>query len=134
MFTFGHEMAHNMGCNHDKGARNKCNSADYRYGFRDPAGDYRSVLAYDCKKNQCDDNPGGTCTRLPFFSTPDKFLTDGRPMGNPDGVGVGVTNNARRINERAEYISNFYSRLSPTPPPMETQSVRSMLLFYTKKY
>ena len=29
-YSFGHELGHNMGCNHDKGTKDTCGSSDYR--------------------------------------------------------------------------------------------------------
>jgi len=78
-------------------------------GFRDPNGQYRSILSYSCATNECDSNPGGSCTRSQFFSNPDPAYTwAGGPMGAAAGSTLGETNNARRINERAQYISDFY--------------------------
>eukprot|EP00584_Thalassiosira_punctigera_P021909 CAMPEP_0172573712 /NCGR_PEP_ID=MMETSP1067-20121228/136328_1 /TAXON_ID=265564 ORGANISM="Thalassiosira punctigera, Strain Tpunct2005C2" /NCGR_SAMPLE_ID=MMETSP1067 /ASSEMBLY_ACC=CAM_ASM_000444 /LENGTH=555 /DNA_ID=CAMNT_0013366319 /DNA_START=337 /DNA_END=2005 /DNA_ORIENTATION=+ len=119
-YSFGHELGHNMGCNHDKGTHDSCGSSDYRYGFRAPDGRYRSVLSYSCATGQCDSNPGGACTRSPFFSNPDPAYTwSNGPMGNPAGVGIGETNNARRISERAGVISNFYAPAPTNEPTKE---------------
>lgn len=77
--------------------------------FRDPNGQYRSVLSYSCATNQCDSNPGGSCTRSQFFSNPDPAYTwNGGPMGAAAGSSLGETNNAKRITERAQHISDFY--------------------------
>mmetsp|Transcript_25872 Transcript_25872/g.54682 ORF Transcript_25872/g.54682 Transcript_25872/m.54682 type:complete len:878 (+) Transcript_25872:275-2908(+) len=117
-YSFGHELGHNMGCNHDKGTSNACGSSDYRYGYRGTNGQYRSILSYSCATGQCDNNPGGSCTRMQFFSNPDpSFLWDGNPMGNAAGVGIGETNNAKKINDVAGYIANMYGDVQPTPPP-----------------
>jgi len=117
-YSFAHELGHNMGCNHDKGTTGRCGSSDYRYGYRDPNSQYRSILSYPCKSGQCDENPGGSCSRALFFSTPDpNYQWNGKPMGVAKGVGIGETNNAKRINERAEHISKFYESAVATPPP-----------------
>lgn len=80
-----------------------------RYGYRDPNGQFRSILSYSCKKNQCDDyDSNGPCTRLPFFSNPN-LKWNGQPMGYDAGSIIGETNNARRINERAEYVASLYT-------------------------
>ena len=79
-YSFAHELAHNMGALHDKGTADACGSTDYRYGYRDPNGAYRSILSYSCRTDQCDNNSGaGPCTRSPFFSNPDRQW-NGLPM------------------------------------------------------
>mmetsp|Transcript_9556 Transcript_9556/g.20665 ORF Transcript_9556/g.20665 Transcript_9556/m.20665 type:complete len:510 (+) Transcript_9556:277-1806(+) len=117
-YSFAHELGHNMGCNHDKGTTGRCGTSNYRYGYRDPNSQYGSILSYPCKSGQCDEHPGGSCTRAKFFSTPDpNYLWNGRPMGRPRGHSLGETNNAKTINDRAEHISNFYESAEPAPPP-----------------
>ncbi|KAI2492460.1 Metallo-peptidase family M12B Reprolysin-like [Fragilaria crotonensis] len=46
-YSFGHEIGHNMGCNHD--IRNAGGaSGGYNYGYQDPSARFRSILAYQC--------------------------------------------------------------------------------------
>ena len=118
-FSFGHELGHNMGAHHDRGTTNTCGDSDFRYGYRDPAGQYRSILAYSCATGQCDNNPGGSCTRSQFFSHPDPTGWNGKPAGYSVGDPLGETNNAKRINDSASVIAGFYD--DPTNPP-PTQS------------
>ena len=118
-FSFGHELGHNMGAHHDRGTTNTCGNSDYRYGYRDPAGQYRSILAYSCATGQCDNNPGGSCTRSQFFSHPDPTGWNGKPAGYSSGDPLGETNNAKKINDSAAIIAGFYD--DPTNPP-PTQS------------
>lgn len=93
-----------------------------RYGYRDPNGQFRSILSYSCKKNQCDDyDSNGPCTRLPFFSNPN-LKWNGQPMGYDAGSIIGETNNARRINERAEYVAGLYTRPEEPEIPEITTS------------
>ena len=91
-YSFGHEIAHNMGCKHDRGTQNQCWAGGYNYGFRDPKGRFRSIMAYDCKSGQCDGNAGGGCPRLQGFSSP-KLTVNGSPFG------TWKNDNARRLND-----------------------------------
>ena len=56
-YTFGHEIGHNFGSNHDRGSRNECTTSGYSYGYRDPQAEFRSILASDCVADQCTGNP-----------------------------------------------------------------------------
>jgi len=100
-FSFGHEISHNMGCNHDRGAKNKCGSGGYAYGFRDPDAEFRSILAYSCKQGQCDNNKGNGCTRVQRFSNT-KELYNGKIIGTAD------SDNARQINDVKATIAAWY--------------------------
>ena len=53
-YTFGHEIGHNLGLNHDRGTKEACSSSNYNYGYRDPNAAFRSIMAYNCKSGQCD--------------------------------------------------------------------------------
>jgi len=115
-FSFGHEIGHNMGCNHDKGTSNACSNSNYNYGWRDPQAQFRSILAYNCNSGQCDNNAGGGCTRVQRFSNPN-YLYNGKAIGSPEH------DNARRINDVKATIAAYYTSVpagptsSPTPAP-----------------
>ena len=96
-----------MGAHHDRGTTG-CNSG-YNYGFRGVTSSYRSILAYSCRTDQCDNNPYSGCTRLPFFSNP-TLTFDGKDMGNS------LTDNARVINENALYIAGQLPPAGPVVP------------------
>ena len=100
-------IGHNMGAHHDRGTTG-CNSG-YNYGFRGVTSSYRSILAYSCRTDQCDNNPYSGCTRLPFFSNP-TLTFDGKDMGNS------LTDNARVINENALYIAGQLPPAGPVVP------------------
>jgi len=100
-FTFGHEIGHNFGCNHDKGSKNACNTNAYNYGYRNPQAEFRSILAYYCKSGQCDNNVNRFCPRIQRFSNPNyKF--------NGKAVGSTMADNARHINEVKAIVAAFY--------------------------
>ena len=109
-YSFGHEIAHNMGCRHDKGTTNACSSNDYQYGFRDPEGEFRTILAYACKTDQCDNIAATTpCTRIQRFSTSDQSI-----LYNGKVLGTSTVDNARKLNENAAIVAGYYG---PTPAP-----------------
>merc|ERR1719221_2167400 len=114
LYTFGHEIGHNFGCNHDKGTTNTCsNQAVYAYGYRDPQARFRSVMAYGCRTGQCDNNAGGYCTRAQMFSTPD-IQYNGLPIGAAD------VDNARRINEKRVEVAGYLPTRVGTPSATPT--------------
>merc|ERR1712157_427500 len=114
LYTFGHEIGHNFGCNHDKGTTNTCsNQAVYNYGYRDPQARFRSVMAYGCRTGQCDNNAGGYCTRAQMFSTPD-IQYNGLPIGAAD------VDNARRINEKRVEVAGYLPTRVGTPSATPT--------------
>jgi hypothetical protein len=56
-YSFGHEIGHNMGCNHDKASSGETTGTNF--GYRDPSAKFRSILAYDCSPS---------CPRIQYFS------------------------------------------------------------------
>ena len=109
----------NFGCNHDRGTKNACSSSSYSYGYRDPGASFRSILAYGCKSGQCDDNDGGSCTRVQRFSNTE-FQYNGKAIGGT------YANNARRINDKRVEVANYYD--SPTVSGC-SYSIESTLMF-----
>jgi len=101
-FSFGHEIGHNMGLNHDKGTSNACSNQAYNYGYRDPDAQFRSILAYSCRSGQCDNNAGnGRCTRVQRFSNPN-FGYNGSPIGTAN------IDNARQINDVRVQVAEYF--------------------------
>ena len=108
-YSFGHEIGHNLGCHHDRGATSSCSSSSYNFGWRDPNANFRSIMAYSCASGQCDGNPGGGCTRVKMFSN-SEFNYGTKAIGNAQN------DNARVINEVASQVAGYYTA-GPTPPP-----------------
>lgn len=100
-FSFGHEIGHNLGCNHDLGTKGACATSNYNYGWRDPNSMFRTVMAYNCRSGQCDAGNGAGCTRVNWFSNP-AVSYNGRPTGSSRA------NNARQINDVAATVANYY--------------------------
>lgn len=115
-YSFGHEIGHNLGCNHDKGTTNACANSNYNYGWRDPQAAFRSILAYSCRSGQCDNNAGGGCTRVQRFSNPN-FLYNDKPIGDA------VHDNARKINDVKATVAAYYTATPVTPPPTDSPTL-----------
>lgn len=120
-YTFGHEIGHNFGLNHDRGSQNQCTNAGYNYGFRDPQAEFRSILAYGCNANECTGNPlpqGAPCTRVQRFSNT-FALYNGKLIGDANNDG------ARSISNVAAQVSNFYVRPLSSSPMMSPTTTMS---------
>jgi len=105
-----------QGCLHDRGTSNACSDGStYRYGYRDPNANFRSILAYNCNSGQCDANVGGGCTRVQRFSN-DEFLYQNNAIGNAQN------DNARRINDVRATVAAYYTSTfgQPTISPVPT--------------
>jgi len=112
-YTFGHVIGLNMGADHDRGSLNSCWTSKYHYGFRDPAGRFRTILATDCRTGQCDKNSSNSCTRVQRFSN-DEFLYNGSPIGGES------VDNARQHSDVFATVSAYYQCIPVTEIPTST--------------
>ena len=88
--TLTHELGHNMGNAHDR-ASGGTGVFPYSYGYRDPVGKFRTIMAYPC--------PNVSCPRVKYFSNP-KILINGRPAGIDHRINPSNSaDNARSMNE-----------------------------------
>ncbi|MEA2603771.1 MAG: peptidyl-Asp metalloendopeptidase [Acidobacteriota bacterium] len=92
-YTFGHELGHNMGCNHAPADPTGTGAFSFSFGFKDPLNRFRTVMAYDCTPS---------CPRVLQFSNPAVFY-----MGLP--TGTATQNNAQTINNVRKLVANFRS-------------------------
>mmetsp|Transcript_4764 Transcript_4764/g.6891 ORF Transcript_4764/g.6891 Transcript_4764/m.6891 type:complete len:1246 (-) Transcript_4764:33-3770(-) len=104
-YSFGHELAHNMGCNHDRG--NAASGTGYNYGYRYSSSSsyeqrFRSIMSYDCPDR---------CARIQYFSNPDILYKGNRPIGNRNA------NNVKWINENLSVYANFRISAPQNPNP-----------------
>lgn len=76
-YTFGHELGHNFGLDHDWYVNSDTNPYDYCHGYVNVADGWRTIMAYN---SECVDN-GTSCTRLRYFSNPGETY-GGDPMGS----------------------------------------------------
>jgi peptidyl-Asp metalloendopeptidase len=118
--TFGHELGHNMGANHDWYVYAGLDRFGYSHGYFSIEGRWRTVMSY----NDVCAAAGLNCTRIPFWSNPG-LTYGGRPLGIPAGTSttcaVGGPNpgcdadNHRTLNETAYTVANFRQSVSGPP-------------------
>jgi peptidyl-Asp metalloendopeptidase len=92
--SFPHEIGHLMGARHnwEADATGKTEHGAWFKG-KDKKNHWRTIMCYPC--------PGGTCTRLPFWSNPEtkiKGISTGSPV---------CCNNTAMLNANAARISQF---------------------------
>jgi hypothetical protein len=95
-YIFGHEIGHNQGCDHDRGAPSGGRLYTYSWGHKwigDSMTQWRSVMAYP---------PG---TRVNHYSNPD-VMHDGSQTGVPIGH-PNEAHNVATINNSSLTVSNF---------------------------
>jgi len=104
-YTFGHEIGHIQGLQHDPIASPGSTPFAYGHGYQSPNSSpkWRTLMAYNCATG---------CPRIQYFSNPNVNY-NGLAMGTPS-----VSNNARVLNETAGRVSAFRSgsTVSPTAP------------------
>jgi len=104
--TFAHELGHNMGAAHDAANAGSAGAYAYSYGYRDPEGRFRDIMAYS---NGC----SYPCPTVSYFSNITRKL-DGRPIGTTSA------NNALTLNNTAPAIAALRGgggSVSPTATP-----------------
>ena len=102
-YSFAHELGHNQGLHHDPvTAAGSRSVTSYAYGYQEPFGDFRTVMAYNC--------PGG-CVRINHFSNPD-VMHNGEPTGDAH-----ASDNARAIDETASVVASFRASTVVLEPP-----------------
>ncbi len=120
--SFAHEMGHNMGVQHDRYVDTQNVPYPYAHGYVNQAAlvggapankRWRTILAYN---NECSDN-GISCTRIMYFSNPNRFFTGDR-MGVLGSAASSSTNGpadaARTLNNTRTTVANF--RQTETAP------------------
>jgi hypothetical protein len=94
-YSFGHEIGHNMGSNHDP--QNASSGAySYSFGFRTSNNQYRTIMAY---------SPG---LRIKRFSSPN-VTYNGFVMGDNN------QDNARSMNNASDTIANWRTTVPDSP-------------------
>ncbi len=92
--SYAHEVGHNQGLQHDPANAGASPAYPFAYGYQDPGGAFRTVMAY------------GGAPRVPQFSNPNVFYA-GRPTG------TAAQDNARALNTTAATVANFRSLTAP---------------------
>ena len=107
-YTLGHELGHNMGCNHAPFDPVGNGAYNYSFGYKDTIAGFRTVMSY---------SPG---TRVLHFSNPTRMYK---------GAVTGVTNvqdNARSLNNVRATVANFRPSIGTEPlaePDLTVDSV-----------
>jgi hypothetical protein len=112
-YSFGHEIGHNLGLLHDRGTQNSCNDSNYNYGYRDPAGSFRTALAYSCRTGQCDNIQANGCTRINRYSNPNFQY-------NNKALGTSGEDNARKVNDVRKQVAKYYEHVGGQTTPTAT--------------
>lgn len=132
-YSFGHEMGHNMGAQHDWYQYLKSYGLTpaypYSFGYVNASAGWRTIMAYD---TECADRDLD-CSRLPYWSNPDLAL-DGEPMGVPAGTSTTCVvgeydpncdaDNHKTLNATASIVASFRgSTQHPSAPTELTATV-----------
>ena len=104
-YSFAHEIGHNFRLLHDRGTENNCNNVGFNFGYRDPGAAFRSILAYDCVRRQCDNMPKVGCPRVQMFSNTQN-LYKGKAIGNQ------FNDNARQWNNVRAAVASYYPAMN----------------------
>ena len=129
-YSFGHELGHNMGLSHDRGSTNSCTSNlnKYNYGYRDPASQFRSIMAYNCQVGACDYVSGTAgCNRVQMFSN-----VEYRYAGK--AIGSSIANSARVINENRVAIAAYKPTKTPPASGCPTGKKKVKVIISTDQY
>jgi Metallo-peptidase family M12 len=107
-YSFGHELGHNFGMYHDRGAENSCTStSDFNYGYRNPNAEFRTILSYDCQIGQCDKMPSDGCPRIQRYSNSDTaYKYNGKAIGNA------INDNARLFNNYRALVASYFPAMN----------------------
>jgi hypothetical protein len=101
--SFGHELGHNLGCAHDIANASSNGKFYYSYGYQQPEGQFRTMMAYQtgCPKP-------GTCPRIEYFSNPN-ITYNGQPTGVAEAIDNARTIQQTRI-EMAAYRTSVFGK------------------------
>ncbi|HYB98698.1 MAG TPA: M12 family metallo-peptidase [Candidatus Limnocylindrales bacterium] len=103
--TLAHELGHNMGCQHDRVNAGSVPAFPYAYGYQEPRGDFRTVMA---SFEGC----AGSCPQIPYFANPEVLYE-----GAPTGVAAGSADAAAcamAIDQTYETVKRFRELIAPT--------------------
>lgn len=95
--SFAHELGHLMGANHDRQNSSGPVIFPYAYGYQDPGGAFRTVMAYNCPT---------FCPRINYWSNPDVSY-GGRPTGVYHLDPINSADNRLTLNQTAATVANF---------------------------
>ncbi len=129
-YSYGHELGHNMGLQHDWYVDDGVYEYAHSHGYLNAGGGWRTIMAYNA---ECSDS-GTSCTRLQYFSNPNNTY-NGDVMGVPPGTATNCVAgdlghpacdaaNYQVLNANAAIVANFRDSGVPTstPTPMPTDT------------
>lgn len=90
-YSFGHELGHNLGCQHAPDDTESVGAFSFSYGYKDPASRLRTIMAYACTP---------VCPRVLQFSSSEATF-------NGLATGTASQDNARSINQVRSIVANF---------------------------
>jgi hypothetical protein len=115
--SFGHELGHNMGANHDWYVSISLDRFSYSHGYFNIDARWRTIMSYDDVCQAASVN----CNRIPYWSNPYVYY-GGSPMGIPGGTSTTCSlgtpepgcdaDNHRTLNETAYTVANFRASVS----------------------
>jgi len=108
--SFGHELGHNLGCAHDIANASSSGKFSYSYGYQQPTGQFRTMMAY---QTGCPEP--GTCPRIEYFSNPN-ITYNGQPTGVADTIDNARTIQQTRIEMAAYRTSVFGESITVIAP------------------
>jgi hypothetical protein len=115
--TFPHELGHVLGADHD---RSQFSSGDtlpgIGFGFTAQSIEAYTLMAYS---EQCVDVGGTTCTRVPWFSTPEAQIS-GVPLGD-----AATEFNACVVEHYGSEVSSYYEMISGVVPVATAEEILS---------
>lgn len=92
--VFGHEIGHNLGCQHNREIVAHPWGLSYAFGFQSTTQGLRTMMSYECSN--------GMCPKVLYFSDPNRQLKGG-PIGEVNRI-----DNARAIRTRASVVKDIY--------------------------
>lgn len=106
-YSFGHEMGHNMGAQHDRANAGGQGLFPYSYGYQQvqQAPYFRTVMAYACSVN---------CARINYWSNPDVSYS-GLPTGIPSSLANAADNRTTLNSSRANVVAFRPTVVSSSP-------------------
>lgn len=116
--SFPHELGHLLGAQHDRGNSGGLTGAyAYSYGYQDPQGEFRTVMAY---LSGC--NGSNPCPRVNQWSNPAVNYEGQGATGISPNSANGAANYLT-LNNTVSIVANFRQRVvQPTPTPSLTPS------------
>ena len=108
--TFTHELGHNFGAAHDRGAWSGTPVLPYGYDWVNPVQRWRTVMSY---ANAC-----SNCGRLLRFSNPDETY-NGAPLGAPIGAANQADNRAV-LNTTSSTVASMRGAAAPASLTLAT--------------